>query len=331
MAKILITFLVVQALAVVVLSPFPTSPASVQTEVALLTQPEGTVRVKRGQRTLTATDGMLLEVGDVVRVQGDGAAVIYQAYVSVTRLAANQNFNVTRRLPPPPERTLTTAEFTSFKVQYAVANRNRSNRSPVTMGGPENADLTLLEPRSSVVLTRRPIFRWSRVPDATTYLVNIYDKNESLVCAESTPETRLSPPGRCQPLEPGDYKWEVTARMGGRVSGNPAFYDATSFTVVTEQQATEIDKAVEHAREMAEGAHEAAPIYVSTLMESKIYPLAEAELLVALERSPRDQTLWALLIETYAHMKRWYAREKAREISVGIPTAELIRSLAVAR
>ena len=331
MEKILITFLISQAWAVLMLPLLSTRVDPVQTEVALLTQPEGNVRVKRGQRTLTATDGMLLDVGDVVRIQGDGAAVIYQAYVPVTRLKANQSFNVTHRSPPPPERTLTTEEFTSFKVQYIAAKQNRRKPSPVTMGGPESAVLTLLEPRNSIVLAQQPTLHWSLIPDATEYLVNIYDKYEAIVCTQKTHETQLSSLGGCQPLEPGDYRWEVIAQIEQRVSPDPSLYDATSFTVVTQQRATEISRVIAHAREMAVGERDAATIYTSTLMELKIYPLAETELRAALELSPKDQTLWTLLIETYAQTKRWRAREKAREISSGTPTVELIRSLAVER
>lgn len=329
MEKLLITLLISQTILVlpVVSTRFP----PLETEVAILTQPEGNVRVRREQRTLTATDGMLLDVGDVVRIEGDGTAVIFQAYVPITRLRANQSFDVTRRSPPPPERSLTTEEFTSFKVQYIAAKRNRGNPSPVSMGGSEDAQLTLLEPRNSVVLTSRPTLHWSRVPDSTGYLINIYDHNEAVVCTQKVQVTQLSALGSCQSLQPGNYKWEVIAQLGERISPNPAFFDATSFTVVTEQRAAEINKVVAHAQEMAVSEREAAIVFASTLMDLKIYPLAETELRAKLELSPTDQTLWALLIETYAQTKRWRAREKAKEISAGTPTVELIRSLALRR
>jgi hypothetical protein len=304
-----------------------TEVASAQSEVALLTQPEGNVLVKRGRHARKVKEDMLLDVGDVVNVNGSGTVVIYQAYTPVTRLGANQQFNVVRRFPPPPERALTSEEFTWFKVHYIAARRNRKNPSPATMGGTEDANLTLLEPRNSIALTRRPMFTWSRVPEVTKYVVSIYDKGESVVCTESTAETQLTLPDMCPPLGPGDYKWDVTAQIGDQILADSALYDATSFTVVAEQQAAEISRALEHAQTLVGGNSEALYVYVSALMESRLYPKAEIELRRALEKSPKDQNLWAFLMETYAKMKRWRAREKARELSNGDPTVEMIRAL----
>jgi hypothetical protein len=307
--------------------------ASAQTKVALLTQPEGNVLLKRGKDSRRVTEDTLLNVGDVVSVNGNGTAVIYQAYVPVTRLGANEQFKVVRRSPPPPARALRSEEFTWFKVHYyTTARRNRRNPSPATMGGADDARLTLLEPRNSVALELRPTFNWSRVPGATRYMLNVYDGKEAVVCTETTAETKLKLPDKCKPLDPGEYKWEVTAQTGDRVSDDPALYDATSFAVATRARAAAISKAIGHAHEVAAGGRgEEASVYASALMEARLYPQAAAELRRALEQSPKDQTLWALLIETYAQMKLWRSREKAREISAGNPTAEMVKTLAAAR
>jgi hypothetical protein len=334
MRKIFVAFVVTLILTGSLLHPAVIRVGSAQTEVALLIDPEGDVRVQRGRRTHSVREDMLLNVGDVVTVNGNGTGVIYQAYVPVKRLRANERFNVVRRSPPPPppERALTSEEFTWFKVHYTAARRNRRNPSPVTLGGPEDAPLTLLEPRNSVVLLQRPVFIWSRVPNATKYLFSVYDRNEAVICTKSTSETRLTLPDNCIALEPGDYKWDVTAQVGNRVSDNSALYDATSFIVVPARRAAEISAVMEHGRAVAASGESAAiSVYVSALLQSKLYPQAEAELRRALEQSPKDQVLWALLIETYAQMKRWRAREKAREISGRNPTTELVRTLEVGR
>jgi hypothetical protein len=337
MKRIFITIVVPLTLAVLTMPPVVTRVASAQTEVALLDQPEGDVWLKRGRRRPQRVRAeMLLNVGDVVSVNGNGTVVIYQAYVPVTRLGANERFKVVRRTPPPLPRGLRSDEFTSLVVIYYRTSRsNRQKPSPVTMGGSEDARLTLLEPRNSVALERRPAFNWSRVSDATKYVLNVYKvagKEETVVCTETTAETRLTLPDKCQPLDPGGYKWEVTAQIGDRVSDDPALYDATTFTIVSPKRAAAIIEARAHARYVAEnGSAEAVAVYASALMKAKLYPEAEVELRKALERSPKDQALWALLIETYAQIKRWRARDKARDISAGDPTAELIRSLMVAR
>lgn len=325
MKKINGTLIVVLISAILVIPPGVIQTTMAQTEVALLTQPEGNVRVKRGKRGQSAKEDMLLDVGDVVSVDDKGTAVIYQAYVPVTRLGANQRFKVKRQSPPPPQSALTSEEFNWFKVHYLAARQNRRNASPVTMGGPENASLTLLEPRNSIVISRLPTFIWSRVKDATKYTVNIYDKNESVLCTESTADTQLTLPNKCQQLKPGDYYWDVTAQIGNQVSDNP--YDATTFIIVTEQRGAEISNTLKHAQAMSVSDAKTIPVYISALMEHKLYPQAEAELRRALELAPTDQVLWALLIETYARMKRWREREKAREISVGNPSVEMIHTL----
>lgn len=331
MRKILVVIVVALMSAGSVIPSTIMQVASAQTGVALLADPEGDVRVTRGRHTerVKEKEHRLLNVGDVVSVNGAGTVVIYQAYVPVTRLRSKQQYKVERRSPPPPERGLNTEEFTRFKVLYVSARRNRRNPSPATMGGPEDTSLTLLEPRNSVALSRQPLFTWNCVSGATKYEFSVYDKNDKVICTESVSETQLTLPGKCKPLDPGDYKWDVTARIGDRVSDNAALYDATSFTVVTDERTKEMTSALEHARAVgAGGGAEAISVYASVLMESKLYPQAESELRRALEWSPKDQTLWALLIETYAQMKRWRAREKAREMSDGSPTAEMIRLLA---
>lgn len=311
--------------------PAAARPIPAQAAVALLTQPEGNVQLKRGRDTQPIKGDVLLSVGDVVSVNGEGTAVVYQAYLPVKRLGTNERFEVKLRTPPPPPpaRSLSPEEFAWFKAHYIAARQNRKNPSPRTQGGAEDDVVTLLEPRSSVALSGRPTFRWRGVADVTKYVVNIYTKDESVVCTERTTKTQFALPDKCKPLAAGDYKWDVTAQRGERVPDNPALYDATSFTVVSDRRAAEISAALEHARAMAAGGGaDAQSVYVSALMESKLYPQAAAELLRSLEQSPKDQALWTLLMENYAQMKRWREREAARRLSEGPPTLELIRRFA---
>jgi hypothetical protein len=301
-------------------------------EAAVLTQPEGDVRVQRRRSTLTIKEDTLLNMNDTVRVYGDGTAVIYQPYTHVVRLSKKRpQFTVVPHFPPVPRGAVTPELFTALKQNQIAAQRNRSKPSPATMGGPEDAILTLLEPRNSVVLARRPTFTWSRVSNATKYVVSIYKKGDSPVCTESTSETRLALPGKCRPLNPGGYKWEVTAQVGKQVSDNSALYDATSFTVATRRRAAKINRTISKAQAIAANDSEAKLIYITALMKYELYPRAEAELLRALKLRPANQSLWALLMETYARMKRWRAREKARDISAGTPTVEMIHALELRR
>jgi hypothetical protein len=284
-------------------------------EIALLTQPKGTIRLSRANHTGPLAGDSLLNAGDVVTLGGNGEAVIYQAYLPVKRLGANQNFRIQILSPPPQGSALTLEEFGSFKRNYLAAHRNRAKPSPTTQGGSEDANLAILEPRNSYILDGKPLFVWTRVPDATRYVVNIYDGNEKVICSQTSTEPKLTYPANCDELKPGSYKLDVTAQIGDRVSSDPALYDATSFVRPGDQQTSEIIAAVAHARTIAEADKAARSVYASTLFEHHLFPQAEVELLRSLRDDPSDQALWVLLIETYYQMKRWPAREKAKTIS----------------
>jgi hypothetical protein len=285
-------------------------------EIALLTQPKGTVKLNRARHTGNVTDDSLLNAGDVLTMGGNGEAVIYQAYLPVKRLGKNESFTVEILSPPPQGSALTLEEFGSFKRNYLAAHRNRGRPSPTTQGGSEDANLAILEPRNSYILDGKPLFVWTRVSDATKYVVNIYDDKESVICSQTSTEPRLPYPANCSELKPGSYKFDVTAQIGDQVSGDPALYDATSFVRPDDKQTKEIVESLQHARTIAEADKAARSIYAATLFEHHLFPQAELELLHSLRDNPADQALWTLLIETYYQMKRWPAREKAKTISL---------------
>jgi|SRR6185369_15192129 len=298
------------------------------TDVAMLSQPEGDVELRRHRRKRVLRDDVLLNQDDVIRVFGNGTAVIFQPYVTVTRLGSNnRQFVVVKHTPPSPKNALTPAEFARLKSNYLAAQQNRKNLSPVVMGGTEDAVLISLEPRNSVVLGSRPTFIWNQIANATKYLVNIYNTNGSVICTETTNNTKLTLPDNCPPLEPGEYKWDVTARLGNQALKNSALYDASPFSVATEKEVLNISGEINHAQALSATNDDASLIYITTLMEYGLYPLAEKELHGALERAPTNDLLWSLLMETYSRMKRWNARERARLLSSTNPTGKMIRSL----
>jgi len=303
--------------------------AVAQTDVAMITQLGGSVQLRRGGKTRPIRQTTLLNAGDVVRAGDDGRAVIYQAYAPVTRIGAGQSRTISRLSPPAPRNALKPEEFARLKRHYLNAKQRRAEPSPATMGGPDEAVLTLLEPRNSVVLKRRPTFTWTPVSGATNYLINVYDHHEKTVWTANTTEALVTYPEELSPLAPGNYKWEVTVQIGARTTDNPALYDATAFTVVSAERAAEIESSLASARASAPADDGAANlIYISALIEHKLLPQAAAELKRGLERAPRDQTLWELVMETYAQMKLWGGREDARRISDNAnPTAEMVRTL----
>ncbi len=299
-----------------------------QNESALLTQPQGRIRLIRGKKSHAIQEDELLNIGDVVVVRGEGGGVIYQAYAPVKRLARDGRHKIQALSPPPGENALSLEDFVSFKRNYQLARQNRNTASPTQMGGADDNRVTLMEPRNSLVLDIQPAFVWTSVTGATRYLVNIYDSNEKVVCTADTTETRLGYPESCRQLPPGEYKWDVTAKIGDQISDNPTLYDASSFSLVSPARATAIKEALSHARMISQSDNSARSVYAAVLLEQHLYPQAELELLDALKQSPSDQSLWSLLIETYRLMKRWPAREKAKTISSDPqPTVKMIMTL----
>jgi hypothetical protein len=298
---------------------------------AVLTQPQGSIKLVRGKQTTNIREDQLLNVGDEVKVVGEGGAVIYQAYAPVKRLKSNDTHKIRALSPPPQGNALSLEDFASFKKNYQQAQRNRDTASPTEMGAVGENRVTLLAPRNSIVLDGKPTFNWTGVTvvtGITRYTINIYDSNEVIVCTTKVTETRLIYPDKCGNLSPGDYKWDVTAEVEGQITDNPAFYDVSSFSIVSPQQAAAIRNALDHARILSESDAAVRSVYAAVLVEQRLYPQAELELLEALKNSPSDQSLWSLLMETYWLMKRWPAREKARTISTNSqPTLQMIQTL----
>lgn len=300
--------------------------AAAQTEVAFVTQLQGYVQLRRGNETRPIRQSMLLNVGDVIRTGDGGEAVIFQAYSPVMRLRPSQSHTIAQLSPPPPEGSVRPEAFVKLKRLYLDARQRKEVLSPATMGGPDDAILTLVEPRGSAVLERRPKFAWTRVSGATSYVVTVYNRAEEAIWTANTSETSVSYPGDRPPLTPGEYKWEVVARVGERITGNQALYDATAFTLVSEESAARINADLTKAQAAGEGA--ASLLYISALIEHRRFPQAAAELKRALEGAPQDQALWEMLMETYWEMKLWGSREYARKLSEDSNlSAEMVRTL----
>lgn len=310
--------------------PAPTvhesAAAAPPTGVAFVTQLHGSVQLRRGKETSPIRQSMLLYVNDVVMTGNGGQAAIFQAYAPVMRLRPNQSYTITQLSPPPPEGSVKPEDFARLKRLHLNARQRKDIRSPVTMGGPDDAILTLIEPRSSAVFESRPKFAWTSVSMATSYEVTVYDRAEKVLWKGSTSDISVDYPSDRPPLTPGEYKWEVVAKIGDRVTGDSSLYDASSFTLVNEESTAQIN--ADLAKTLAADKGAVSPLYVSALMDYKRFPQAAAELKRALEVAPQDIALWEMLMETYWQMKLWGSREYARRLSQNPETnAETVRTL----
>ena len=111
------------------------------------------------------------------------------------------------------------------------------------------------------------------------------------------------------------------------------YYDAASFTIVSKENGTLIRDQLEALRSRSEAfPEETNVIVIAAMIEHGMYFQAEENLRKALERSPDDQALWALLMETYFNMKLWGSREDARFLSEHFPlTSDTVRKIELRR
>jgi hypothetical protein len=122
---------------------------------------------------------------------------------------------------PPTEAPLAAAERRTLDLALAD---HRLERAPIldhlitrrgTLLGPEaeSKRFDLSAPLGTAVETDRPVFRWTALPGATSYVVAIFDENFENV-ATSPPVTGLE----WQPVQPLPrgrvLNWQVTAQVG---------------------------------------------------------------------------------------------------------------------
>jgi hypothetical protein len=125
----------------------------------------------------------------------------------------------------------------------------RVERSPLLAGLRQEAgslrgrdeqgnQFALTEPAGKVVLSDRPVFRWSPLTGATGYVVEIYDDQFNLVIA--SPQLTASSWTPTQPLKRDKiYSWQVMARKDGQEFKAPP----ATFRVLGQSKANELAQA----------------------------------------------------------------------------------------
>lgn len=118
--------------------------------------------------------------------------------------------------PKPPKRTVDQEPQLAYTLDESPAVLAELIRpAGVTLKGPAGAaDFEVLSPVGTVVLSQRPVFRWQRVPGATSYRVTVMDpESREVVLDTKAARTWLVPP---KPLPRGRVlMWGVTATVGG--------------------------------------------------------------------------------------------------------------------
>jgi predicted anti-sigma-YlaC factor YlaD len=107
----------------------------------------------------------------------------------------------------------------------------------------ESKGFSVIEPAGSVVMTDRPVFRWSKLEGATSYVVEVYDDQFKLVASSlQIPALSWTTP---QSLARGHvYAWQVKASKDGQeiTSPRPPAPQA-KFRVLDQAKASELSRA----------------------------------------------------------------------------------------
>jgi hypothetical protein len=145
-------------------------------------------------------------------------------------------------LLPATEAARVKAALSAGVVDLPSSLTDLTNRTETLMGKPAGAAFQPIAPIATVVVSDRPVFRWSAPPDAQEYSVSVFDVDlNPLARSASLAETSWTPP---QPL-PRDrvYVWQVTARRGGESLIAPAPPSPPArFRVMDELTAATIDR-----------------------------------------------------------------------------------------
>jgi hypothetical protein len=116
---------------------------------------------------------------------------------------------------PLPERQALDLAIASQRLDRSPVLDRLIAKPGVLLGGtPEKRSFDLLAPMGTVVLTDQPVFRWTPLPGATTYVVSIFDEHFEKVAespAVTGAEWRAS-----TPLPRGKVlNWQVSATVRG--------------------------------------------------------------------------------------------------------------------
>lgn len=179
------------------------------------------IRLSNREKPFNAEEGMTVRRGAVLELADDASAMVVCGDKTKRSLKAGPN--------PVP------CSDNSF------VDRNGSCVAR-TRGGdsPDGTFPLIISPRRTLLLSRRPTFRWTPVakpadapgtlPAQVTYTVNIFAEGMELVWSEKTAATVLAYPGNQPDLKPGDYQLVVTASGLGSSEGEGV--PNTGFTVL---------------------------------------------------------------------------------------------------
>ena len=145
---------------------------------------------------------------------------------------------------PPEYQSLVKRALSGQKVERSSQLQGLTRPPSSLMGSnDESREFSVLEPAGNVLLTDRPVFRWSRMEGATSYVVEVYDDQFKQVA--SSPQLTTLSWTTSQSLPRGRvYSWQVKATKDGQeiTSPRPPASQA-KFRVLDQAKANELSRA----------------------------------------------------------------------------------------
>ena len=144
---------------------------------------------------------------------------------------------------PPAYQELVRKALTSQRIERSSQLLGLTRPPSSLMGANEGGEFSVLGPAGVVLMSDRPVFRWSRLEGATGYAVEVYDEQFKPVMA--SPELTTVSWSATQSLSRGHvYSWQVKAVKDGHevtVPRPPA--PQAKFRVLDQGSLNEISKA----------------------------------------------------------------------------------------
>jgi predicted anti-sigma-YlaC factor YlaD len=145
---------------------------------------------------------------------------------------------------PPKYQGLVKKALSGQKLERSSQLQGLTRPPSSLMGSNDEAkEFSVVEPAGNVLMTDRPAFRWSRLEDAKSYVVEVYDDQFKL--AASSPELTALTWTTTQPLPRGRvYSWQVKANKDGAelISPRPPAPQA-KFRILDQARVNEISRA----------------------------------------------------------------------------------------
>jgi len=198
---------------------------------------------------------------------------------------------------PPAYQKMLKETLMSGTIRISPMLKGLTGRSSSLMSTEkQTGEFTVIEPIGKVLLTDRPVFRWSMMAGATLYVVEVYDNKFNLVAA--SPQLTATSWTAPESLPRGGvYTWQIKAIKDGQEIKSPRPpAPQARFRILDQSRANEVAK----ARRAYPSSHLALGLLYA---EAGLLSEAEQELRVVQKANPESEIARELLSQVQAAKK----------------------------